>query len=187
MTADQTQSLSDEITFQTVAPIDWCKIQSLPVAGTLSQTTSANLRLLNALNILEELPQDAEQSSHHLSESIHLEAKLDLILGMMGELLHQQAKIPETATVTVSAHTLSLAGLTMAALPGENDLLRVRLFLDTHYPQALVLHGRVSSKTESCFSLALCHLGALVQEQLDKFIFRQHRRAIALSRSESDA
>jgi hypothetical protein len=105
---------------------------------------------------------------------------------MMGELLHQQAKIPETAAATVSAHTLSLAGLTTAALPAEDDLLRVRLFLDTRYPQALVLYGRVLTVAEAGFSLGFCELGNLVQEQLDKFIFRQHRRAIASSRSEGD-
>jgi len=186
MSADHTQALSDGISFQATAPVDWSIIQSFPVESTQSQTGSANLRLLNALNIIEEAPQEFEKSSQALTESAHLDAKLDLILGMLGELLHQQAKIPETSAVTVSAHVLSVSGVKSALLPVQGELLRVRLFLDTRYPQALVLYGTVSSVTGTSFSLDLCHLGALVQEQLDKLIFRQHRRAIALSRSESD-
>lgn len=186
MPTDHIQSLSEGITFQTSAPVDWCKVESLTVGITQSQTASANLRLLNALNVLEDVPQEFEKSPQHLSESIHLDAKLDLILGMLGELLHQQANIPETLRVTVSAHSLLLSEVKATALPAEGDLLRMRLFLNTRYPQPLVLYGSVSSTTVTGFSLVLCDLGELVQEQFDKLIFRQHRRAIASSRSESD-
>ena len=185
MSVRHTQTLSDGITFQTTAPVDWCKIQSVPVDIAQTQTASANLRLLNALNILEDVPQEFEKSPHNLSESIHLDAKLDLILGMLGELLQQQAEIPKSASVTVSAHALSISELNGVDAPVVGDLLRVRLFLDTRYPQALVLYGTVSSTTVTGFSLTLYDLGDLVQEQLDKLIFRQHRRAIASSRSGS--
>lgn len=186
MSTDQTQSLSDGITFQTTTPVDWKVIDSLPAAHTQSQTASANLRLLSALNVLEEVPQEQELTPQSRGESIHLDAKLDLILGMLGELLHQQAKIPELSQVIVSAHSLSFSGLEGKAAPKEGDLLRVRLFLDTRYPQALILHGTVSVVAGNCFTLMLHEQGDLVQEQLDKLIFRQHRRAIASSRSESD-
>ena len=187
MSIDHPQPLSDGITFQTTAPVDWHSIQMLPVDGAQSQTASANLRLLNALNVLEDVPQhDLEKLPQSLHESIHLDAKLDLILGMLGELLHQQAKIPAVSKVTVSAHSLSLTGLTVAPFPEEGDLLRVRLFLDTRFPQALVLYGTVSSVAKDGFTLVLCGVTDLVQEQLDKLIFRQHRRAIALSRSVND-
>lgn len=186
MSLDHTESLSDGITFQTTAPVDWQRIESLPVGNTQSQTASANLRLLNALNVLEDVPQEHESSLQNVSESVHLDAKLDLVLGMLGELLHQQAKIPETSQVTISAHTLKLAESARTELPGEGDLLRVRLFLDTRYPQALLLYGTVLSVTTAGFLLEICDLSDPVQEQLDKLIFRQHRRAIASSRSESD-
>lgn len=187
MSDDQSQALSDGITFQVAAPAEWCKIQSLPVGNTQSQTDSANLRLLNALNVLEDTPQDLEKSCQSLSESVHLDAKLDLILGMLGELLHQQAKIPEISQVIVSSHTMSFIELTAEPLPQPDDLLRVKLFLDTRFPQALVLYGTVASTTADGFSLTLCDLGDQVQEQLDKLIFRQHRRAIASSRNESNS
>ena len=186
MSTDQAQSLSDGINFKVTTPVDWESIESFPVDLAQSQTASANLRLLSALNVLEDVPPEHEKSQQSSHESIHLDAKLDLILGMLGELLHQQAKIPDAALVTVSAHTLSLAGLNDASLPETGASLRVRLFLDTRYPQALVLYGTVSSRTAAGFSLKICNLGDLVQEQLDKLIFRQHRRAIASSRSESD-
>lgn len=185
MSTDHIQSLSDGITFQTIVPVDWCSIQSAPVGNAHSQTTSANLRLLNALNVLEDTPQELEKSSQSVAESIHLDAKLDLILGMLGELLHQQAKIPEASLLTVSAHVLLLEKVNVAELPAVGELLRMRVFLDTRYPQALVLCGTVVSTTSTGFSLEISGLGESVQEQLDKLIFRQHRRAIALSRSES--
>ncbi|MDT8384225.1 MAG: PilZ domain-containing protein [Gammaproteobacteria bacterium] len=187
MSDDHTQALSDGIRFQAVVPVDWCKIPSLPLDRTQSQTASANLRLLNALNVLEEIPHDLEKSPQALTESSHLDAKLDLILGMLGELLHQQAKIPEVAVVTISSHALSLTELRPPSVPGAGDLLRLRLFLDTRFPQALVLYGSVSTTTETGFSVALHPQGGLVQAQFDKLIFRQHRRAIALSRSASES
>ena len=186
MSTDHSQSLSDGITFQTIAPVDWCKIQSIPVGNTHSQTASANLRLLNALNVLEDTPQDLEKFPQGISESTHLDAKLDLVLGMLGELLHQQAKIPEASLLTVSAHALSLAEVKVAALPVVGELLHMRVFLDTRYPQALALFGTVSLATPTGFTLEIHDLGEQVQEQLDRLIFRQHRRAIASSRSEAD-
>jgi len=184
MPTDQNQALSDGITFQTAAPIDWRKLQSFPADGPQSQNSTANLRLLNALNTLEELPPDMEKSVQGLAEFSHLEAKLDIMLGMLGELLQQQAKLPEALQMTVAANGLSIEVIPAVKLPVVGDLLRVRLFLDTHYPQALILFGTVSSVTKSGFTLGFHALGELVQEQLDKFIFRQHRRAIALSRRE---
>lgn len=186
MSTELTEALSDGIKFQAMAPVDWCAVKSLPVANIQSQVASANLRLLNALNVLEDVPQDFEKTSQNVTESTQLDAKLDLILGMLGELLHQQAKIPDIAPVTLSAHVLVVADIKTATLPRSGDLLCVRLFLDTRYPQALVLYGTVGELMEAGFSLDLCHVGESVQEQLDKLIFRQHRRAIALSRNEND-
>ena len=184
MSIDQNQALSDEITFQTVAPIDWRKLRSFPADGSRSQTSSANLCFLNALNVLEDLPQDAEKLTQGSAEPSHLAAKLDLMLGMLGELLQQQAEFPEALQVTVTANGLSVEVVQAAMLPTVGDLLRVRLFLDTRYPQALSLYGTVLSVTKTGFKLEFHALGEPVQEQLDKLIFRQHRRTIALSRRE---
>ena len=187
MSRDQNQALSDGIKFQALLPVDWCKLQALPADSTQSETSSTNLRLLNALNILEELPQDFEKSTTNLTHSPHLEAKLDLILGMLGELLHQQAKIPVSAPVTLSAHSLSIVDVPTLSLPSEGDLLQIRLFLDTRYPQVLLLSGTVSFLSKTGFTLSFQRLDGPVQEQLDKFIFRHHRRAIALSRQSIDS
>jgi len=187
MSHDQSQALSDGITFQTTLPVDWCKLPSLPADSAQSQTSNANLRLLNALNILEELPQDFEKATSSSTQSPHLEAKLDLILGMLGELLRQQAKMPAPAPMTISAHSLSISAVPPVSLPSVDDLLQVRLFLDTRYPQVLVLSGRVSFVTASSFTLEFHELNELVQEQLDKFVFRHYRRAIALSRQSIDS
>lgn len=187
MSLDQSQALSDGITFQTTLPVDWCKLPSLPADNAQSQTSNANLRLLNALNILEELPQDSEKSTSSLTQSPHLEAKLDLILGMLGELLRQHAIMPSPASMIISAHSLSILDVPATLLPSVGDLLQARLFLDTRYPQALVLSGTVSFVTISNFTLEFHALNELVQEQLDKFVFRHHRRAIALSRQSIDS
>jgi len=167
-------------------PVDWCPLASLPADGAQSQAFRANLRLLNALNILEEVPQDLEQTAPGLTETLHLEAKLDLILGMLGELLYQQAEIPEVLTVTVSAHGVSIADTLALPIPAVGKLLRIRLFLDSRYPQALVLYGSVSATTKTGFSLEIDELSEPLQEQLDKLVFRQHRRAIASSRREQE-
>lgn len=182
MSIDPHQALSDEITFQTVVPIDWRKLQSFPGEAPQSQTASANLRLLNALNILEDSSQDSEKLPQGLLEPPHLEAKLDLMLGMLGELLQQQATFPEALSVILSANGLAVEHISTETLPIAGDLLRMRLFLDTRYPQALLLYGTVSSVLEAGFTLEFHGLSEAVQEQLDKLIFRQHRRAIASSR-----
>jgi hypothetical protein len=187
MSLDQSQALSDGITFQASLPVDWSKLSSLPADSIQSQTSSANLRLLNALNILEELPQDFEKPTSSLTQSPHLEAKLDLILGMLGELLRQQAIMPSPASMTISAHSLSILDVPATSLPSVDDLLQIRLFLDPRYPQVLVLSGMVSSVTVSSFTLEFHELNELLQEQLDKFVFRHYRRAIAFSRQSIDS
>jgi len=81
---------------------------------------------------------------------------------------------------------LLVAAVRASALPMEDVLISMRLFLNTRYAQPLVLDGSVSSTTGAVFSLALGDLGDLVEEQFDRLIFRQPRRAIASSRSEGD-
>jgi hypothetical protein len=187
MSPDQSQALSDGITFQATLPVDWSKLPSLPVDSAQSQASSANLRLLNALNILEEIPQDFDKPTSSLIQNPHLEAKLDLILGMLGELLRQQAKMPIPSSMTISAHSLSVSDVPTVSLPSVGDLLQVRLFLDTRYPQVLLLSGTVTFTTKTSFTLEFHGLSELVQEQLDKFVFRHHRRAIAQSRQSVDS
>ena len=185
MSNDQ-HALSSEIIFQTVVPVDWNVLESFPGEGAQTQASSSNLRLLNALNILEEIPLDGESVSSVVPESSYLEAKLDLMLGMLGELLRHQAEYPASMPVIVTATTLSVTlsaeNQTGFPLPEVGDLLRVRLFLDTRYPQALLLYGTLSSASETHFTVSFNSLPPPLQEQLDKFIFRQHRRAIASSR-----
>ncbi|MBN4053013.1 PilZ domain-containing protein [Gammaproteobacteria bacterium AH-315-K14] len=185
MSADE-HGLSNEITFHTVVPVDWSVLDVFPGDGAQSQTSSANLRLLNALNILEEVPLDSESVTVSAPESPHLEAKLDLMLGMLGELLRHQAEYPEALPVIVTANNLAIDHQTDLPQLEKGDLLRVRLFLDARFPQALQFFGTVSSSSETHFVVSFNSLLVPVQEQLDKFIFRQHRRAIASSRREHD-
>jgi hypothetical protein len=152
--------------------------------------TSANLQTLRALNLLE-LGGRSEYGDNPSPEVNHdiarLEAKVDMLLSMIGLLVAEKSLLPPIRRVCFSVESIS-ATLDSSARVG--DAVVVAIYLNTELPRPLVLPAVVSSRIEVSDAAAdlafdLAPLDAAVRDEFERYIFLRHRRKLAGNASKS--
>lgn len=144
--------------------------------------------LLRALAVMEEGGEpEREDNDPRAAELSRIEAKLDLVLALLGAVA--AARAPDLAETPVRWSRLG-ARLHLTAVPAvPHGLLRVHL--DPRLPQPLELPVRVVG-TEALGAgwLAWLRFDGLdpgLESALERHVFRRHRRAVAESRRQSKA
>jgi len=186
MHSESKNSLLDGITFNDCLPMDWEVLAALPSEGEQYRDHRANEKLLKNLLLKDEVTSqegdEAEVVSGH-EQFERLEARLDLLLNLVTEMMINNRRLPTQRAVTFGAHGLCVQSGGDAVASLENDsLLKVRLYPDPHFPHPLILYAQLVDVQVQSFTVNFCPLEERLQDQLDKYIFRQHRRAIALAR-----
>ncbi len=147
-----------------------------------------NRRVLDAVSVLEEYHGDSEAASTMTMgtmthEIARLDAKLDLLLVVLGKLLRQQAPLPPAVRLRLSASALTWIA---AEPPPDGQTGWVSLYLNELVPEPLTLPGRATSVLaeggERWVEVRFAELPAGLQDSLEKHVFRHHRRAIAEAR-----
>ncbi len=179
-------ALVDGITFDDYLPIDWEVLTILPSEGEQHRHHRANEELLQNLLLRDETisqeGDEAEVVSGH-EPFKRLETRLDLLLSLVTEMMTNNSHLPMQHDVTLGAHGLYVqAGGDVIARLKTGSLLKIRLYPDPYFPRPLLLFTRLVDVQMQSFTVNFCPLEACLQDQLDKYIFRQHRRAIALAR-----
>lgn len=186
---DAQDTLLGNISFHDNLPVSWEPLSSLPSEGERLRYHQTNEELLQNLLLHDE--QAASQDDDDLeSVSGHehfkrLEARLDLLLSLVTEMMTADGKLPPDQAVTISAHGLRVhtqeseaAGLDLE----ETGLLKIQLYLDPQFPRPLTLFAQLLDVQPQNFTVSFSPLEDRLQDLLDKYIFRQHRRVIALAR-----
>ncbi|HEC18688.1 MAG TPA: hypothetical protein ENI97_05035 [Gammaproteobacteria bacterium] len=175
----------ESITITDVLPVDWQQLSDMPSAGEQLRLQRANEALLQNLLLSSNLPEEGEESEDAKAHEhfTRIEARLDLLVDLVTEMLTSNGTLPPARSVTIGAHGLAVHLEDDAAdtFPG-NALLLIRLYLDPQFPRPLQLYARLLVQQEQGFTVRFSPLEPRLQDLLDKYIFRQHRRAIALAR-----
>ncbi|NOX76529.1 MAG: hypothetical protein GXP17_07960 [Gammaproteobacteria bacterium] len=179
--------LATGITYHDRLPVDWRVLPVVPDEAALRRYSEENSRLIQAFNVLDEHPQEAEDSLEGvLPENRRLEAKLDFLMSMLGEMLAAQAHMPEPRPIIMGAAYLHIGGEQQSVGPQGGELLVLRLFLDARFPKPLQLPGVVSGEGEMLaddgFTVRFLGISEVLRDELEKQVFRHHRRAVALAR-----
>ena len=109
--------------------------------------------------------------------------KVGLLLELVGELYARQQAIPPEHSLT-----LTVTGLNWRAeiAPPPGCLLRLELYCNLSYPRPLVFHAQVAETISDSggwqIRTRFQDPSESLQEALERYIFLQHRRAIAHSR-----
>lgn len=165
-------------------PLRWHKLETPLSDAQWSAIRNDNMKLMEVLVGAEDTG-DAEQK---LDKDTHkeirrLDAKLNLMMAWLGQLIRQQQNLPQPQAVALSAQGLQFES--DAPLMKNDDLL-VELYLEAHYPQAFIAMAKVLDlkPLEKGYELtaSFIHLSEQDQQWLHKFVFRIHRRQIALAR-----
>ena len=133
---------------------------------------------------LDETSHDMSDESQELGHEIQrLDFKLNVILEMVGQLVSQNLVLPQIYAVTLGPSAMLVKSSEAPPL-GQSVLLKI--YLEQRFPFPLDILAQVASVDESAdgYSTRFDYLDMdeTCQDLLEKYIFRQHRRQIALMR-----
>jgi hypothetical protein len=143
--------------------------------------------LLRALAVLEDSRADESDDRGATDPAVRrLEAKVDLLVGLVGSLLLRDAPADPPRVVRWSARgaAIELPAIDPGLVPGGGAQLRVQA--SDALPETLQLPARVLAIEPSPAGrrvwLAFDDLPPALEAMLERHLFRVHRRAIAVSR-----
>lgn len=173
--ADSNQGLR----YQGLMPLAIHVIPALPGSAQLSVINSNNESMLKASLLLHDIPEIDEHDPVSL-ELKRQDLKIDLLLNMVGELLASKVNIPSEKRLAFTASSLTCDKFEEAEHIVQGNLVKVSIYISSLTPKPLILFGTIE-KAESLGELLVSFSGInqTIQDYLEKFIFRQHRREIA--------
>lgn len=188
MRNQQDDQNSRGVSFSGNMPVQW---EARTLEGPLSrlETDEKNARLLKAMLVSQDLQYEYgdESGDRTVGDLARVEAKLDLLLDMVSQLLRseQQGAIQTTVVVWLTgASWISLDD----HMPSVGERLWLALYIDSRLAQPLRLPVLVTDITShggaSEITVAFESLDEPVEDLLGKLIFRQHRRMIAQQKAE---
>lgn len=163
----------------------WQIVDGLPADNELVTINEDNSRFLKALAALSEGAPDAgEELPQTAAELQRLDLKLNLLLEIVGELLANQRTLPAPTKVRLG-HT----GIEWLAedCPPSGAHVCIEVYLRSELPSPLKFHGVAvltdaeagSGSASRRVQVRFAGLNPALQDDLEKFIFRRHRRSIA--------
>jgi hypothetical protein len=149
---------------------------------------AAALQFLRSLNLLA-LGARADNGDAQNAESGHelarLEAKIDMLVAMVGSLVAKESNLPPLCRVSLSVESLQV-NLAAGVAPG--DAVIVDLYPSAELPRALRLPATVAGAHPADggrqhVSLKFGPLDPAVSDELERYIFLRHRHALSSARS----
>ncbi len=140
-----------------------------------------NFSRLQVIQGLEEVSSESFDEFPGLASEIQrIDFKMNVLLELVGVIATKELMIPPSVSILLSSSAVQWQ--TPQSLK-EGVRLQLELFLEMRFPFSLVFSGRVETVTqaegENSVVVNLDPQSERVQELLDKYIFRCHRRHIA--------
>ncbi|ANB02788.1 PilZ domain-containing protein [Ectothiorhodospira sp. BSL-9] len=176
----------DVLVIQDRLPILHSTVEALPPSEELARVNEANEGLLRVYVSLDDAaPRVNEELGSEISHELaRIETKLNVILEMLGSLLHTQVKSPDPVTMRISAEGL---GWVQGERLEPGQILRMQWHLCPQFPRPLELYGEVASCQAVAdgfeISVGFRGLSPLLEDGIQKLVFRRHRRSVAQSRA----
>lgn len=179
MMSEPDDNFSPGLSVELELPLVWHRRDPM---GEAPCNRAANLAILNYLEARDEAGAAVaarEQSNN--TDLARLEHKLDLMLNMLGLLLEQQQVPVPARRLRLSTDELGWQG----SLPLEaGAALWLEVFLEPA-SRPLCLAGELGTNQDEQVRIHLQLQDPAVRDAFEKWIFRQHRRAIARTAGQS--
>ncbi len=185
MVAESSNPLAEGLIYEAELPLAWRPLAEALADSELVRRNDANELLLKAIGVLEEYRGEAEEAASGTQQELaRLEFKVDLILDLISRMLVRQLQLPAAVACRLGAQ--GLAWLCRGELPPVGSMLQLELYLQPRYPSPLLLVGEVvgteAGGEASLVTVAFRDLSPVLEDALEKLIFRHHRRSVALAR-----
>jgi atypical PilZ domain-containing cyclic di-GMP receptor len=177
--------LGDGLIFEEVLPMSWT--EGPPTEGlVLARLNADNHQLLGAEASLDEVRVHEalkDESPALVHELQRLEFKVNILLRLTAELALRNSGLPPVQRVRLNSRGLEWFG---DALPAVGATGVLALYVNSALPQPVKLPAAVAGqRTQDNVRVAQMRFTGLseaVVEQLEKLIFRHHRRLVAGAR-----
>jgi hypothetical protein len=177
-------SLGHGVALEEILPLGW---QVLPADNTELTVASAHVQTEEALRLLlgldEHKVEIADESADVEKELERIEFKLNLVLELIGQLAAAQLPMPPRCRARLTAEQVEWDS---AAAPSQGLRVLVEIYPRPQFPRSLMLPGRVVSVAAQGQTARTRVVWDPLPEPLldlfEKFIFRSHRRHIAVTR-----
>ena len=183
-----TAHLGSALVYTDEIPFDWARLEGEPSAGRLSAMLSGNERLLRHIVSLDDVHREADDEDlAGLGPGLaRLEFKVNILMEMVSAVLAHQLSLPERTEIRLDSH--DLVWRSTGSDPGMGDRVIARLFINSQYPHPLELIGSIEGIDPQRREVTMRYdrLPDALQDQLEKLIFRQHRRLISHRRAERE-
>lgn len=149
--------------------------------------SNAALQFLRSLNLLA-LGTRADGGDAQHQESGHdlarLEAKIDMLVAMVGSLVAAESRLPPACRVSLSAESLEARLVTTLDVGAA---VVVEMYPSAELPRALRLpatvnQARAASDGKQDLTLRFGPLDPAVSDELERYIFLRHRHALSPTR-----
>lgn len=177
---------SDSLVFEGAFALRWKALPALPQQIQFARQNATNETILRSVAAMEEYRGVTVQDEQIGVEAdiARLDNKLNVLLNMVSELIKQQRDIPESVPALLSVKAIEWWS---EKEPVVDENMQLELYINPSYPSPLLLTGKVEmveNLEEGIFHVVVNFTGMneAVIDQFEKFIFRHHRRGVALSR-----
>jgi hypothetical protein len=181
-------ALGEGIVYEDTLPLTWEVLEGMPAAEQLIHWSRENERVLHLVAALDE-HRPSEFSDEHASsnELARLDAKLNLLLELVSDLVALQTGTPAPRPVKVNSQGLVCEVRDASPLPQTGSSVLVSLYLQHDLARPLRLPGKLEHVETlddggARLQLRFYDLGESVVDAFEKLIFRHHRRLIAARR-----
>lgn len=175
----------DGLAIDDIVPLSW-EPADFTHSAPLEHANEDTSRALQAIAVFEETPRSpTDDLVHASSESSRLEAKVDLILSLLSNIVSERAGMPAPQAVVLRNNSIEWQ-LGADANIGRADTGIANVWINTHIPLPLRLPCRVDGTIErNGYAWAQARfefLAPSVRDALGQVIFRHHRRQVAIAR-----
>ncbi|MFQ5469331.1 MAG: PilZ domain-containing protein [Gammaproteobacteria bacterium] len=185
----ENDQLGESLVYDGLVPISWQLLTGELAPARQLEISESNEDVLRFIAALEEYRAEVhdEAQEGNAPDLSRVEMKTDLILEMVAQILAQQMKAPSPVQIWLSATGISW--MAPSSVPEVGQKLSVDVYIDQRYPRPLTFQGKVTLVSEQAgekrVMMGFENLSHAVRGGLEKLIFRQHRRIIALNKHQS--
>jgi hypothetical protein len=204
--------MKDSLVCHQEIPIRWRILDHAISDGEWMTIHNDNIKLMEVLINGDDTVDIEQQRDKEVFKEIRkLDAKLNLMMSWLGRILWQEQEMPALQTVSLSAKGMlfhngawnhrskdalpnrganelndRFNNLTKTPVIAENDELFMELFLEPRYPHPFTTLAKVfhvdSQNNGQELLVRFIHMSEQNQQWLDKYVFRLHRRQVAMAR-----
>ncbi|MBL1433718.1 MAG: hypothetical protein COC09_03440 [Gammaproteobacteria bacterium] len=176
--------LGQRLVFEESLPLSYKVVEMLPQGNEHVALQISNEETLHAIMMVEDTPKEnSDDSNVDAQDILRLEYKINVMFELLVGLYQREAELPLSTHIILRSDAIQWHNTDSLEI-GSNVL--VDLYMSRKYPKPLVLAGTVTSVSTELPSLLTMTFADAVSERIrdwiDKFIFRHHRRSVALAR-----